>query len=757
MDKIIERDAQIENEDSILHSQLERYGIAQDSEKELLKALENMPDGTMYRTVRDMQTKELRFEYVSGTWEKIMGVSVEETLADPMNVFRNLYPGDLQKLMQRIEESLNPLTNFSIEARYVHPINKQEYWMNLSSYPSLENERIYANGFIFDISARKNAEQKLLIEKERLESLGNNIPDTTLFQFYLASPTDPFRLKYVSAKWESITGIPAHVAMSSIDILFAIINPEDLPKVKKNIVDSSATMESFSVDFRISVRAETRWVEMAAKPIKDGNTIIWDGLITDITQRKKAENDLQNEKNRLQMFGDNLPGSTLYQFIRDNRTGQMRLSYVSGTWESVTGVPAEAAKADMSKLLDTIEENDLDELMKSIEDSSRTMTDHFFETKFGEQWVQIVARPRKEGAYTIWDGIMTNITTHKKIEQELNTEKNKLQSIGDNLPAGSLFQFVKDTRTKQMRLSYVSNSWEAVTGVAVGDSLADITKVFSLMPPEEFPIVLKKIEESATNFTDFSIEISLGDRWVKIISRPRKETSTLIVWDGIIINITESKKIEEELAQYREKLENIVEQRTEELIHANNELNVIVEELNSANEELNTINDELNKKNDLLEHEVELRMIVVKKLEEKQIELSAALQENRYQLLQLDLLVEASSTGLWDMEVVKGDPINPNNKFMWSDSFRKLLGYSSEDEFPNVLSSWSDKLHPEDKEISLKAFADHLLDKSGKTPYNIEYKLQKKDGTYAKFHAFGATIRHKDGTALRVAGAIKEI
>ena len=147
----------------------------------------------------------------------------------------------------------------------------------------------------------------------------------------------------------------------------------------------------------------------------------------------------------------------------------------------------------------------------------------------------------------------------------------------------------------------------------------------------------------------------------------------------------------------------------------------------------------------------------VEDMRRKQNELSEALEDNKYQLVKLALLVKASGIVLWDMEVVKGDPVNPANTFTWSDEFRKMLGYENEYDFPNVLRSWSNKLHPEEKEKTLEAFRQHLLDKSGKIPYNTEFRLQKKNGEYGYYHAYGATIRDAEGNALRVAGAIKDI
>ncbi|MCL2119798.1 MAG: PAS domain S-box protein [Planctomycetaceae bacterium] len=130
---------------------------------------------------------------------------------------------------------------------------------------------------------------------------------------------------------------------------------------------------------------------------------------------------------------------------------------------------------------------------------------------------------------------------------------------------------------------------------------------------------------------------------------------------------------------------------------------------------------------------------------------------NELQLTKLNLAVQAAKIGLWEMTVVQDDPVNPGNAFLWSDEFRQLLGFSNETDFPNVLHSWSDRLHPEEKERTLDGFRKHLLDLTGKTPYDVEYRLLKKNGEYAYYRASGETIRDADGNALRVAGALMDI
>jgi len=133
-------------------------------------------------------------------------------------------------------------------------------------------------------------------------------------------------------------------------------------------------------------------------------------------------------------------------------------------------------------------------------------------------------------------------------------------------------------------------------------------------------------------------------------------------------------------------------------------------------------------------------------------------QENvDYNIMKFQLANKALDTGLWDMDVEAGDPANPNNKFTWSDEFRRMLGFRDESDFPNLTSSWVNRLHPEDKDSTLKKFIEHLSDHSGRTPYNLEYRCQLKNGEYRWFQAIGETVRDAKGVPLRVAGLFLDI
>jgi len=124
----------------------------------------------------------------------------------------------------------------------------------------------------------------------------------------------------------------------------------------------------------------------------------------------------------------------------------------------------------------------------------------------------------------------------------------------------------------------------------------------------------------------------------------------------------------------------------------------------------------------------------------------------RYELI-MNVLEEAP----WDMEIKDGDPTNLDNPWWWSDQFRRTLGFTDERDFPNVMSSWSDRVHPDDVKRTFAALSAHLNDRTGNTPFNVEYRLKLKSGEYRWFLANGISARDKNGVPTRIAGTIRDI
>ena len=118
------------------------------------------------------------------------------------------------------------------------------------------------------------------------------------------------------------------------------------------------------------------------------------------------------------------------------------------------------------------------------------------------------------------------------------------------------------------------------------------------------------------------------------------------------------------------------------------------------------------------------------------------------------VLHEALGSGMWGMEF---DEDGNMTSVEWSPEFRKMVGYTDENDFPNKLEAWSDLLHPDDKEKVLKEFNNTILDYSGNKNYDVEYRLKVKSGEWRWFHALGRLLRRDDGTPLSYVGMFVDI
>ena len=147
----------------------------------------------------------------------------------------------------------------------------------------------------------------------------------------------------------------------------------------------------------------------------------------------------------------------------------------------------------------------------------------------------------------------------------------------------------------------------------------------------------------------------------------------------------------------------------------------------------------------------------VEKLETTVKALETAQEQSELQLTKLKAVVRATKIGIWDVSIVDNDPVNPGNVYTWSDEFRYMLGYNDKTDFPDTFENWYECLHPDDKNNVIEIVAKHLADKTGKTPYDTEYRMLKKNGEYAYYHVSGEAIRDKNGDAVHIAGAMMDI
>ena len=120
----------------------------------------------------------------------------------------------------------------------------------------------------------------------------------------------------------------------------------------------------------------------------------------------------------------------------------------------------------------------------------------------------------------------------------------------------------------------------------------------------------------------------------------------------------------------------------------------------------------------------------------------------------MDNIHAAMDSGFWSMEFnEKAEIISCT----WSDVFRRMVGYESEEAFPGRIESWINLLYEEDKEQAVKEYWDTVMDYTGNKTYDVEYRLHTGHAGLRWFHAAGRLSRREDGSPICFSGLFVDI
>ena len=140
----------------------------------------------------------------------------------------------------------------------------------------------------------RRAETALRDSEERLRTLGDNIPGGAIYQL-VAQPGARARYTYMSGGIEKLLGIPAGSVMADPEAFWQFIVEEDRARFAEAQERSAREMTLFDCEFRQrTTGGEIKWLHARSTPrrLADGS-LLWDGVVTDITERKLAEEQVQ--------------------------------------------------------------------------------------------------------------------------------------------------------------------------------------------------------------------------------------------------------------------------------------------------------------------------------------------------------------------------------------------------------------------------------------------------------------------------------
>ncbi|HEY9853270.1 MAG TPA: AAA family ATPase [Leptolyngbyaceae cyanobacterium] len=148
-----------------------------------------------------------------------------------------------------------------------------------------------------EIRDRHRAESQLQRINTRYYNLAANI-QVMIYQFML-HPDGSVSCPYVSPACRSIFGTEPEAVQKNEIKLSSLIHPDDRLMVDESIAISANTLQPWHCVWRIIVNSKTKWVEANSRPEKQADgSIIWDGLVIDITERKLAEEAVKESESK---------------------------------------------------------------------------------------------------------------------------------------------------------------------------------------------------------------------------------------------------------------------------------------------------------------------------------------------------------------------------------------------------------------------------------------------------------------------------
>lgn len=371
-----------------------------------------------------------------------------------------------------------------------------------------------------------------------------------------------FNITYVSPSVEKIVGeSPKKHMKRKFEEKFPPQYIKGLKEIFKKEIEKKEKSEGLTIEVEhYKADGTTFWAEMSLKFILDNkkNPIGIQGITRDITDRRKA----QDEVNKIMKSVEQSPSSIV---ITDT---EGTIEYVNPKFTEVTGYTLEEAIGENPRILksDHFTKAHYKKLWDTIK-SGRTWNGEFHnKKKNGESyWESAAISPVKDqnGKIINFIAVKEDITEKKEIEEKLEESRKEYESLVGNLP-GVAYRCHND---KNWTMIFISDHIKEITEYPPEDfidnkkrSLASIIHKDDIKAVEEE--ILKSIKIKKPWNIEYRIITKNGKvRWIKEKGSKLKGTEKgNDILDGIIIDITEQKKIQDEIKMNEKRYEELIKQ-----------------------------------------------------------------------------------------------------------------------------------------------------------------------------------------------------
>jgi PAS domain S-box-containing protein len=259
----------------------------------------NLVDGVPGVLYFDEAVEDGRTVYVSPRVEELLGYTVAElTRSIDDWVATVVHPED-RALVEEVTSRVNNGRREASEYRLVTR-GGDIVWVHDDAAPVFDEDGavVAVRGFLFDITARKRAEDDVRAAEERYRSLVEDLPGVV----YVDAADATGSSLYLSPRIEDLLGYPREAWLENPDFFVDVaLHPDDRERLLAEIALNNAGVKNRSEYRCLAADGRIVWVYDESHPQFDaeGNVVATRGFMFDITDRKEAEVELALREEQL--------------------------------------------------------------------------------------------------------------------------------------------------------------------------------------------------------------------------------------------------------------------------------------------------------------------------------------------------------------------------------------------------------------------------------------------------------------------------
>jgi len=230
---------------------------------------------------------------------RIFGLDPLEGLPTEEAFWQRIHPDDRSSLKEAIQRALREKADFAVDYRILLPDGTLKHIHSATHVVvNSSGEVIERLGTAVDVTERVDAEEALRRSEEKFRHLFDTMPAIA----FIAQP-DGFT-EFQSRSWLEYSGLSAEASMGHG--WKVALHPDDLDACETKW---RASQQPFEDERRLrNAKGEYRWFLARLVPLRDehGKILKWYGIVTDIDDRRRAEDELKTALAQIQILKDQL-------------------------------------------------------------------------------------------------------------------------------------------------------------------------------------------------------------------------------------------------------------------------------------------------------------------------------------------------------------------------------------------------------------------------------------------------------------------